>query len=84
MRIRSRNECEFQGKPLQRNRSIDEEQGTDNTWLPLIGHCAQIFAPRAESCVASAGEPKTARLQIAIEDSNALVKTNPFNIMVPA
>ena len=56
MRIRSRNECEFQGNPLQRNRSIDEEQGTDNTWLPLIGYCAQIFAPRAESCVASAGE----------------------------
>jgi len=48
MRLRSRNECEFQGNPPQRNRSIDEEQGTDNTWLPLIGRGAQIFAPRAE------------------------------------
>jgi len=32
MRIRIRNECEFHGNTPQRNRSIDEEQGTDNTW----------------------------------------------------
>ena len=55
------------------NRSIrifDEEQGTDNTWLPLIGHCAQIFAPRAESCVASAGEQWASRLEM-VDDLSA-------------